>query len=377
MRRLPPPLRPPPSSPRTSPVFAADANSLAGIHWWGYYDYNVIDLAPRRCSTRAARQRRAVRRVEHGGHQHARPRVAERRRSSSRSTPTSTRTKRSPRSRASNTSMARPSRRRARSIANVGEQPCRPVDQHAQGFRAWWQLGNEPNIIGEGVDWTNGQVTPAGYAQVYKDVRNSIQSNAQVGSPGAHKLMIAPVSPGGVIPGVRWMSGNDWLGQTIDAIKATDTPIDGVALHAYDGGGGVQQFLSDITQQLEVIDAKGCRMFRSSSPSGTASAAQIRRMRPPRRTPRTSCAGAQGARSLEPHAGQSQHRRHHLVRLRLRRSQQHRGCRVGGYSIKYWKTAGNRTAPPATCRRRSSRRSISVIARASAARGRSRLRFKS
>ena len=29
----------------------------------------------------------------------------------------------------------------------------------------WWQLGNEPNIIGEGVDWANGQVTPAGYAR--------------------------------------------------------------------------------------------------------------------------------------------------------------------------------------------------------------------
>ena len=59
------------------------------------------------------------------------------------------------------------------------------------------------------------------------------------------------------MPGVRWMSGNDWLGQTIDAIKATNTPIDGIALHAYDGGGGVQQFMADITQQLEVIDAKG------------------------------------------------------------------------------------------------------------------------
>src|SRR5207249_3455660 len=25
-----------------SPAIAADSNSLAGIHWWGYYDYNVI-----------------------------------------------------------------------------------------------------------------------------------------------------------------------------------------------------------------------------------------------------------------------------------------------------------------------------------------------
>ena len=25
---------------------AADSNSLAGIHWWGYYDYGVVDSAP-------------------------------------------------------------------------------------------------------------------------------------------------------------------------------------------------------------------------------------------------------------------------------------------------------------------------------------------
>src|SRR5436853_2877921 len=27
-------------------AFAADANSLVGIHWWGYYDYGVVDSAP-------------------------------------------------------------------------------------------------------------------------------------------------------------------------------------------------------------------------------------------------------------------------------------------------------------------------------------------
>src|SRR5688572_32565270 len=29
-----------------SAAVAADAQSLAGIHWWGYYDYNVVDAAP-------------------------------------------------------------------------------------------------------------------------------------------------------------------------------------------------------------------------------------------------------------------------------------------------------------------------------------------
>jgi hypothetical protein len=60
-----------------------------------------------------------------------------------------------------------------------------------------------------------------------------------------------------VIPGVRWKSGNEWLGETLDAIQGLGSPVDGVALHAYDGGGGVQQFMADITQQLEVIDSKG------------------------------------------------------------------------------------------------------------------------
>src|SRR3954468_7328184 len=27
-------------------TMAADSGSLTGIHWWGYYDYNVIDSAP-------------------------------------------------------------------------------------------------------------------------------------------------------------------------------------------------------------------------------------------------------------------------------------------------------------------------------------------
>src|SRR5262245_31712129 len=27
-------------------VLAADSQSLVGIHWWGYYDFGVVDSAP-------------------------------------------------------------------------------------------------------------------------------------------------------------------------------------------------------------------------------------------------------------------------------------------------------------------------------------------
>ncbi|MEA2735856.1 MAG: hypothetical protein QOE14_2307, partial [Humisphaera sp.] len=240
------------------PALAADSNSLAGIHWWGYYDYNVIDAAP----AQMLDSTQLVNGQPYGGWdmeiinthgpawQNApffQPLYSD----------LYTNKKITPITRIEyeyGKTVPSPSTINSQTWAT---NHVVPLINTLKDSARWWQLGNEPNIIGEGTDWANGQVTPAGYAQVYKDVRNSIQSSAQVGAPGAHKLMIAPVSPGGVIPGTRWISGNDWLGQTIDAIKATNTPIDGVALHAYDGGGGVQQFMADITQQLEVIDAKG------------------------------------------------------------------------------------------------------------------------
>jgi hypothetical protein len=124
-----------------------------------------------------------------------------------------------------------------------------------------WQLGNEPNLIGEGNGWANNQITPGGYAAVYKAVRDAIHNTAQVGPPGAHQLLVAPVSPGGVIPGVRWQDGNVWLGQTIDAIRATGSPIDGFSLHAYGGGDttadALRDFRNGFATQVAVIDAKG------------------------------------------------------------------------------------------------------------------------
>jgi hypothetical protein len=123
-----------------------------------------------------------------------------------------------------------------------------------------WQLGNEPNLIGEGNGWTNSQIGPGQYASVYRTVRDAIRASAQVGAPGPHRLLVAPVSPGGVIPGVRWQDGNTWLRGAIDGLKSTNTPIDGFALHAYGGGNttadALRDFRNGFAQQVALIDSR-------------------------------------------------------------------------------------------------------------------------
>ena len=61
-----------------------------------------------------------------------------------------------------------------------------------------WVIGNEPNIIGEGNGWPSNQVTPAGYAAIYHTVRQVIKAQRP-----QDEVLFAPVSPGGVIEGVR------------------------------------------------------------------------------------------------------------------------------------------------------------------------------
>jgi hypothetical protein len=327
----------------TSASFAADANSLAGIHWWGYYDYNVIDSAP----AQILDSQQLVNGVPYGGWdmeiinthgpewQNApffQPLYADLY-ANKKITPI--------------TRIEYEYGKTVPSPATINSQTWAnnhvvPLINTLKDSAHWWQLGNEPNIIGEGTDWANGQVTPAGYAQVYKDVRNSIAATAQVGLPGGHKLMIAPVSPGGVIPGVRWMSGADWLGQTIDAIKATNTPIDGVALHAYDGGGGVQQFLADITQQLEVIDAKGL----SNVPVLLTEWNRFSGANPPDATAEANAANfVRGALKAIDRWNRTPGNHNILGTTWFVYDSGDRNNTAtapwAGYSIKYWKTAGN------------------------------------
>ena len=121
-----------------------------------------------------------------------------------------------------------------------------------------WQMGNEPNLTGEATNWTNQRITPTEYATLYGNVRHALQSPSVVGTAGAHKLLVAPVSPGAA-GGDRWMSGAQWLDETLTVIPAAQ--VDGVALHAYGGGAtareALQGFRSSLLEQVRVVDGRG------------------------------------------------------------------------------------------------------------------------
>ena len=121
-----------------------------------------------------------------------------------------------------------------------------------------WQMGNEPNLLGEAVNWPEQKIQPADYATLYRQVRGAIRSPGLQGAAGAHKLLVAPVSPGGVT-GERWMDGNQWLNDTLAAIPGDE--VDGVAIHAYGGSptanGSLIDFRKAVVHQLRVIDARG------------------------------------------------------------------------------------------------------------------------
>ena len=116
-----------------------------------------------------------------------------------------------------------------------------------------WQLGNEPNIVGEGAGWANGQIDPLKYAELYRDVRSAVHSTAAASPTGPHRVLVAPPSPGGVIPGVRWMGGADWLELALHSIPPAE--IDGIALHTY--GPTVRDFRGALLEQIKVIDSFG------------------------------------------------------------------------------------------------------------------------
>ena len=125
-----------------------------------------------------------------------------------------------------------------------------------------WQLGNEPNLIESGTGWANNQITPRAYADAYKSIYDRLQQPDQVGAAGTPKLLVAPVSPGGVISGVRWKVGSQYLGETIDAIRALGTPMDGFSIHAYGGSTGttadaLRDFHAGFAEQVAVIDSSG------------------------------------------------------------------------------------------------------------------------
>lgn len=216
------------------------------------------------------------------------------------------------------------------------------VINHLKDFSNVWQLGNEANIIGEGNGWANNQITPAGYAQIYRDVRAHVAANAQVNPQiGAHQVLIAAPSPGAIIPGVRWMDGNQWLGQTLDNIPANE--VDGISLHSY--GGSITDFRRTIAEQVALIDAKGLtdvplyitEFNRYSDPNAGNAAAQ-------------EAAAAQFLRDAYKFLDDWNQRpgNHNIVAATwfVYDANQQAGGGWNGYSIEYWKTHGNPEGHP-------------------------------
>lgn len=120
-----------------------------------------------------------------------------------------------------------------------------------------WVIGNEPNLVPEATGWPSNHITPDAYAAIYNTIRQTIKAVRP-----NDEVLFAPVSPGGVIPGVRWKDGNQWLAEAIDAALALPGgAIDGFALHSYGNpftgaAQAVTEFHNTLVSQLAVIDAR-------------------------------------------------------------------------------------------------------------------------
>ncbi len=197
-----------------------------------------------------------------------------------------------------------------------------------------WQIGNEPNLNGEGVGWPGNQITPAGYAQIYRTVRNAIRASAAPSPLGPHLVLIAPPSPGGVVAGVRWMDGDQWLSQVIDNIPADE--IDGFAIHAY--GGSVTDFQNSFSATLTMIDGKG-RALRDKPVYMT----EWNRYSDPGQ-PAQEAAAAQFCRDAfaAVHSWNQTKGRHNIVAMTwfIYDADQQAGGGWNGYAIEYWRNNG-------------------------------------
>jgi hypothetical protein len=118
-----------------------------------------------------------------------------------------------------------------------------------------WQIGNEPNILYE---WDNTVLSPADYVNAYRQIRTAIKS---VVSPlGEQEVLLAAVSPGAPIGGVRHMDGNQYLAEMCALLDPNE--VDGFTLHAYGNpSAGADtardEFIRDLISQLAIIDYYG------------------------------------------------------------------------------------------------------------------------
>jgi len=195
-----------------------------------------------------------------------------------------------------------------------------------------WVLGNEPNLLDEGHNWTNQQVTPQGYAAMYRRIHNAITNTVAPSPRGPHKLLIAGASPGPVQPGVRWMNGTNWLDEVLAAIPSNE--VDGVAIHAY--AGSLDSFHNDYVASLRVLDRRGLRQV-------PVYMTEFNKYATPGDTPQESLA-AEFIRQAyaDLHAWNTTGANHNVICACwfVYDADQQSGGGWNGYSIEYWKNNG-------------------------------------
>ncbi|GAB4319392.1 MAG: hypothetical protein Kow0059_13370 [Candidatus Sumerlaeia bacterium] len=134
---------------------------------------------------------------------------------------------------------------------------CRRMAEDLRWVCHIWQIGNEMNIAGE---WGGQLLPPDAYVDVYRRVRAAIHS---VWSPlGPQRVLLGPVSPGGIVPDVRPVEGLDYLARILERLSPGE--CDGLALHAYaepcpNWECGLEGFQDIVTEQLELMDEMGFR----------------------------------------------------------------------------------------------------------------------
>lgn len=152
-------------------------------------------------------------------------------------------------------------------------EDCKGAANWHRKFCRVWQIGNEVNIDAgiENNRWGGSaydvawQPTPEQYADAYLACRDKIHEITPEFASGFQNqiVLMQPVSPGNVIPGLRYMDGNEFLWRQIKRMNDTGnaSKIDGFALHSYaEPGGanfGVDGYMEALREQLMIIDELG------------------------------------------------------------------------------------------------------------------------
>lgn len=118
-----------------------------------------------------------------------------------------------------------------------------------------WHVGNEMNLLPE---YGGDVLTAADYVDAFRQIRAEIK--AVPNSLGEQLVLLGPVSPGPMAPGVRHTDGTVYLAQMC-ALLGHDE-VDGFAIHSYaapwlDAAQSRQDYQAGYLAQLAVIDHYG------------------------------------------------------------------------------------------------------------------------